>query len=165
MMASIAPSNPTRWERVWHNLKMCGGVVFAALVAAALTYLFTAKLNTEAALQQQYLAAVQDYIETGASLDSAVTNLADSILDGQEVRPARQAARAAIAAHVAATRSLSEIVGKGNSNLYMKGLAALRQFVDAANDKASAEAMSNARFDVMDNRNIIVTEARRRIYE
>lgn len=167
-MASVAPSLPSR-ERVTHYGKLAIGVIFSAiiggLIAGWFTYVFTAKLNTEAALQHQYLSAVQEFVSTGSEVDASVTNLADSILDGQEVRTARQASRLAIANHVAATVSLSQVIGEGNANLYMEGLASMRTYVDAANSSQSALAMSNARFDLMENRNAIVHEAQRRIYE
>jgi len=167
-MASHAPSLPTGNSQVWHYLRLAVGVILSAaiggLFAAWFTYVFTARLNGEAALQQQYLASVQDYISTGSKLDAAVTDLADSILDGQEVRSARQEARQALAAHVASTQSLSQVVGEGNSREYMKGLASLRLLIDDTNGSRSALTMSDARFTVMENRDIIVREARSRIY-
>ncbi|MBU2341664.1 MAG: hypothetical protein KKE77_10525 [Alphaproteobacteria bacterium] len=167
-MAAIAPSAIPR-DRAFHYAKVALGVAFSAflggLFAAWLTYEFTARLNNETALQQQYLSSVQEFISSGSEVDGNITNLADSILDGQEVRQARQDARAALAGHVDATTSLSQVVGDGNSNLYMEGLAKLRTYIDAANSPQSAREMSDARFDVMDNRRIIVAEARKRIYD
>lgn len=169
MMASAVPSTP--WltpERAKRYLKLALGGLLAAVLggfmAAWFTYLFTARLNHEAAVQQQYLAAVQDFISTGARVDAAVTGLADSVLDGEGVGEARKEARQAIAAHVASTQSLSQVVGEGNSGAYMEGLATLRTLVDDTDDAQAALKASRARFQLMENRSIIVAEARRRIY-
>src|SRR5690606_15182371 len=132
-----------------------GGLVTAAiggLFAAWFTYMFTAKLNHDAMVQQQYLAAVQEFIATGASVDASVTGLSDSILDDDGVTEGRKDARQAIAAHVAATQSLAQVVGTGNAAAYMEGLATLRTLVDQAEDVQSALRASRARFDLMDNR-------------
>lgn len=167
-MASNAPVTLARDPRVWHYVRLAiGGILTAAiggLFAAFFTYMFTARQNTEAALQQQYLSAVQEFISSGSRVDASITDLADSILDGQNVRDARQEARQAVAAHVAATQSLSQVVGKGNSNLYMEGVATLRTLVDEANSAQSVRKLSSARFDLMENRGVIVQEARKRIY-
>ncbi|PNU02096.1 hypothetical protein [Novosphingobium guangzhouense] len=168
-MASAAPSSP--WltpDRAKRYLKLIlGGFATAAvggLLAAWFTYLFTAKLNSEAMLQQQYLAAVQEFIVTGSKVDASVTELSDSILDKEGVREGRKEARQAIAAHVAATQSLAQVIGTGNADAYMEGLATLRTLVDEAADVQTALKASRARFDLMDNRAVIVAEARRRIY-
>ncbi|MFZ3484180.1 hypothetical protein [Sphingomonas sp. 3-13AW] len=168
-MASAAP--PTPWltpERAKRYLKLAiGGLATAILggfLAALFTYMFTARLNQEAALQQQYLAAVQEFVATGAVVDASVTGLADSVLDAEGIKAGRREARQAIAAHVAATQSLSQVIGTGNSDAYMEGLATLRKLVDETTDVQSALRASRARFDLMDNRTIIVAEARRRIY-
>jgi len=47
----------------------------------------------------------------------------------------------------------------------MERLATLRTLVDEASDVGSALKASRARFDLMDNRTIIVAEARKRIYD
>ncbi len=168
-MASAAPI--ATWltpDRAKRYLKFAvGGLVTAALggfLAALFTYMFTAKLNQEAMVQQQYLAAVQDFIATGARVDASVTSLSDSILDADGIKEGRKEARQAIAAHVAATQSLSQVVGSGNANAYMEGLATLRTLVDDARDVQTALRASRARSDLMDNRTVIVAEARRRIY-
>lgn len=138
--------------------------IVGGLLAAWFTYMFTARLNQEAALQQQYLAAVQDFVSTGARVDASITGLSDNVLDKQDVVIGRREARLAIAAHVAATQSLSQVIGTGNAGAYMEGLAELRTMVDTTSDVRTALSTSRARFDVMDNRNVITAEARRRIY-
>ncbi|RDC60301.1 hypothetical protein HME9302_01502 [Alteripontixanthobacter maritimus] len=149
-------------------IKLALGGLATALVggffAAVFTYYATARLNNEAALQQQYLVAVQDFNATGANVDAAITELADNVLDGQEVAQARREARQAIAAHVAATQALAPLMGKGNVAEYMKGLATLRLMVDDTDGRSAALKTSKARFTLMENRTTMIAEARRRVY-
>lgn len=155
-------------ERIWHLFKLAMGGLATAIVgglfAALFTYYFTAKLNNESALQQQYLAAIQDFSTTGAKVDASITELADTVLDGDQLKEARKEARQAIAAHAAASQSLAQVVGQGNVNEYVKGLATLRLLVDDTGNKSSALQTSKARFDLMENRNAMVSEARMRVY-
>jgi hypothetical protein len=168
-MASAAPRTiwltPERAKR-YAKLAVAGLVtaVLGGLFAAWFTYLFTARLNNESAIQQQYLVAVQEFSATGARVDASVTELADTVIDKESIVQARKEARQAIAAHVAATRGLEQVVGKGNSDAYMTGLATLRSMVDATGDVQTALRTSRARFDLMDNRTVIIAEARHRIY-
>lgn len=167
-MATAPPLRaPMTREQLVNGLKLVlGGLataVLGGLFAALFTYYATERLNNKAALQQQYLAAVQDFNSTGAHLDASITELADNVLDGLEVRQARREARQAIAAHVAATQALSPLMGTGNVAAYMKGLATLRLLVDQTGNSSAALRTSRARFDLMHNRTIMVSEARRRI--
>lgn len=168
-MASSPPMFPpmTR-DRVlqWTKLALGGlaTAVLGGLFAAFFTYVFTAKLNNESALQQQYLVAVQDFNSTGAKVDASITELADTVIDGDEIKQSRKEARQAIAAHVAATQALSPLMGTGNVKAYMEGLATLRGMVDQTGDVRAALQTSRARFDLMDNRQIMIAEARKRIY-
>lgn len=160
--AAVAPSAIGEWTKI-----IASGLIAAVLgglFAALFTYGFTVKLNNASAVQQQYLAAVQEFTATGAKVDASITELADTVLDGEQVVEARKEARQAIAAHVAATQSLVQIIGQGNVDEYMKGLATLRLLVDKTDEKRTAFSTSRARFDLMSNRTVIVAEARRRIY-
>lgn len=169
MAAASPPFAQFTRAQLIHVIKLGLGGLATALVggffAAFFTYYATAKLNTESALQQQYLVAVQDFNATGAKVDAAITELADNVSDGQEVAQARREARQAIAAHVAATQALAPLMGKGNVAEYMKGLATLRLMVDNTDGKSAALKTSKARFTLMDNRNTMIAEARRRIYD
>lgn len=138
--------------------------LIAGIVGGYTSYKYTAQLNHEAALQQQYLAAVQDFVSTGARVDAAVTGLSDNLLDGKGTLDGKREARQAIAAHTAATLSLSQVIGKGNADAYMVGLGDLRAIVDDTRDVKTALHASQGRFDLMENRQVIVNEARRRIY-
>lgn len=168
-MAAASPPF-ARFDRAQlvNMIKLGLGGLLTALVggafAALFTYYATAKLNNEAALQQQYLVAVQDFNATGAQVDATITELADNVLDGQEVAQARREARQAIAAHVAATQALAPLMGKGNVAEYMKGLATLRMMVDDTDGRSAALKTSKARFTLMENRTTMIAEARRRIY-
>ncbi len=151
-----------RWAKI-----AIGGLTTAlvgGLIGALLSYHFTAKLNNESALQQQYLLAVQDFNSTGAKLDASITELTDAVADQASAKDARKEARQAIASHVAATQSLSIVLGKSNVDNYMVGLARLREFVDATNDEKNAYVTAKARSTLIQNRNLMMQEARRRIY-
>jgi hypothetical protein len=157
--ASPPPSLAGEWAKI-----IIGGIVVAALTAI-FTFLATSRLNHRSMVQQQYIAAVQDFTSTGARVDASITELADTVLDGAQITEARKEARQAIAQHVAATLGLAQVVGEGNEKEYMKGLATLRLLVDGTDNKRAALRTSRARFDLMSNRVIVVTEARRRIYD
>lgn len=168
-MASAAQTAPwLTMDRAKRYFKMAVGglatAIVGGLLAAWFTYVFTQRLNQEAALQQQYLSAVQEFVSSGANVDASVTRLADDVLDKQALTEAKREARHDIAIHVAATQSLSQVIGTGNAGEYMKGLATLRTLVDSTKDPSSALRASRARFDLMDNRAIIVAEARKRIF-
>ena len=166
-MASAPPISAggrTR-ARVFHYVKLASGAFATALLAAWLTYFFTAQLNTKAAIQQQYLLAVQDFTTTGARVDASITELSDNVLDGTQIYEARREARQAIAAHAASAQGLVQIMGEGNVSEYMKGLATLRLLVDDTDSKPEVLRTSQARFDLMSNRTVMVAEARRRIFQ
>lgn len=142
------------------------GAIALALLTTALTYMVTARLNTESAVQQQQLAAIQTFISSGADVDTSITNLSDAAASGQGVDEAKREARRALSAHAAAGLSIEPIVGKENLKAYMVGVGTLRELVRnvRAGDGQSAMDASQARFDVMHNRTQIIAEARKNIY-
>jgi len=145
-------------------MKYAIGALVTGFIAALFTYAFTAKLNTESALQQQNLAALQEFISTGSKLDASITNLSDTLLDGDDLLAEKKVVREAIAAHASASQSLVQIVGKDNIDAYLVGVGMLRELVDSTGDVNSAMQTSQARFDVMHNRTKIIEEARENIY-
>lgn len=171
-MASAPPSPAwlTR-DRVVSVSKLAIGGLLTAIAggffAAVFTYYATVRVNTSNALQQQNLAAVQEFVSSGAKVDASITEIADVIADkddGEKLVDARKEARQAIAAHAAATQSIVQIVGTGNAAAYLDGLGTLRTLVDTTKDSQEALRTSQARFDVLSNRTVIVSEARKRIY-
>lgn len=169
-MASASPplSGLSRDQLLRYGKLGVGALVTAflgGLFAAWFTYFATVEANNKASLQQQYLSAVQEFSATGAQVDASITELADGVLDGRQVADARRSARQAIAAHAAASQGLAQIAGQGNVDEYVKGLAVLRLMVDDTNNGARAFETSQARFDLMENRTVMVREARRRIYD
>jgi hypothetical protein len=171
-MASIA--QPMSWltqNRARRYGKLVLGGLLTAIIggffAALFTYYATVRINTNSALQQQYLAAVQEFTATGSKIDASVTDLADAVADAgkaSELSDARKEVRQAIAAHAAATQSLQQVVGKGNIEAYLTGLGTLRTLIDDTNNAKAVVRASQARFDLMHNRTLMVAEARRRIY-
>jgi hypothetical protein len=136
-----------------------------AVLAALFTYYVTERLNAKSSVQQQYVASVQDFAATGARVDAAVTNLGDATVDKEDVDAAKKEARQAIAAHAASTLALRPIIGKGNVETYMVGVAEMRHLVDSTNDVPAARRASKGRFALIDNRNDVIAEARRNIYD
>jgi len=155
---NVTPDRAKRW------MKYAIGALVTGFIAALFTYAFTAKLNTESALQQQNLAALQEFISTGSKLDASITNLSDTLLDGDDLLAEKKVVREAIAAHASASQSLVQIVGKDNIDAYLVGVGMLRELVDSTGDVNSAMQTSQARFDVMHNRTKIIEEARENIY-
>lgn len=145
--------------------KMFVAAFLSAVLAGAFTYVYSRKLQAEASVQQQYVASVQDFAATGGRVDAAITNLADAAVDQDSVAEAKKEARQAIASHAAATLALEPIIGKGNVEAYMLGIADMRTLVDATGDVPAATRASKGRFALIDNRNVIIAEARRNIYE
>jgi len=139
--------------------------VLGATLAGLATYYFTERLNKHASIQQQYVASVQDFATTGAKVDASVTDLADATIDNEGVDAAKKEARQAIAAHAAATLALQPLIGKGNVQSYMTGVADMRKLVDSTGDVPAALRASKGRFALIDNRNVVIKEARRRIYD
>ncbi len=144
--------------------KAVSSAVGLVLLTAAVTYLITVRANSINAEQQQHLAALQQFISTGADVDANVTDLVDAAGDRSDVEIAKRNVRHAIAAHAAAAKSVEEVVGRANITAYIDGLGKLRTLVDDSNDPVAALQTSQARFDVMHNRTLIVAEARKHIY-
>lgn len=168
-MSNAAPSAPLRgFARMLPDVRKIAELMLTAflgaLLAGACTYYLTQKLNKETAVQQQHLASVQDFAATGARVDAAISTLADAAIDEDGVNQAKKEARQAIAAHAASALALRPVIGRGNVEAYMAGVAELRVLVDAAGDVPAAARASKGRYALIDNRNRVVEEARRRIF-
>ena len=167
MAAASRSSSPPR-SRYMPEVKDLVGMLITAFLGAILaglaTYYFTERLNKRASIEQQYVASVQDFASTGAKVDAAVTDLADATIDEEGVDAAKKEARQAIAAHAAATLALRPLIGKGNVEAYMSGVADMRKLVDSTGDVPAALRTSKGRFALIENRNAVIKEARRRIY-
>jgi hypothetical protein len=146
-------------------IEMIATAFLGAVFAALFTYAVTERLNRQSSVQQQYVASVQDFAATGARVDAAVTDLADAAVDKGDVEAAKKEARQAIAAHAASTLALRPIIGKGIFEAYMAGVADMRLLVDSTGDVPAAARASKGRFALIDNRNKVIDEARRNIYD
>lgn len=158
----ISWSQLTSWFKA--NAGTVTFAVFTALLTAILTYVVTAQLNTNSAVQQQNLAALQRFVETGSQVDASVTELTDAVADVEGLSTAKKDVRRSLAAHAAASQDLKVVVGKANIDAYLDGMGTLRDLVDHVDDPREAFKASQARFDVMHNRTVIVSEARKNIY-
>lgn len=156
------------WEARKHvnwglGIKVLGAISLVFLTAWV-TYLFTARLNVETALQQQQMAAVQQFEESGARLDTSLSLFADALLDGSGVAEARKEVRTAIILHASQANALRDVVGNGNVDQYLRGLAELREFADNATDPRTAMVVAQQHVNLMDYRVRMVELARRNIY-
>jgi hypothetical protein len=166
MMESALPRVGRHVRHGWNwviKSSAVGAVALVVLTAVA-TYAVTARLNTVSSVQQQHLAALQSFIESGSQLDASVTDLVDSVADSDDVKVAKKEVRKALSAHAAASQSLAPIVGKANVDAYLVGIGTVRQLVDQTDNSQAALNASQARFDVMHNRTLIVAEARKQIH-
>ncbi|WP_313395500.1 hypothetical protein [Sphingobium yanoikuyae] len=138
--------------------------ILGAVLAGLATYYFTQQLNEESSIQQQYVSSVQDFAATGAKVDAAITDLGDTVIDGDELAAAKKEARQALSAHAASALALLPLIGKGNVENYMTGIADLRLLVDETGDVPAAVRASRGRNALINNRNAVIAAARRQIY-
>lgn len=169
-MATVAPTHVrTSVRRLpsWFSetVKSAAPIFLGALIAALFTYYFTAKLNAETSLQQQYIASVQDFSSTGARVDAAVTYLADTTYDNTSRADAMKEARQAVASHAAATLGIEPLLGAGNVRAYMRGVADMRVLIDKTVDSQTAQQMAKGRMALLENRVAMIAAARKRIYD
>lgn len=168
MSASVQAATPITFERFIQRAKPFVAWFLAALAGAvigsAVSYQFQSQLNNRAALQQQYMGALQLFNQTGTAMDVSITNLADAVVEKRPIADAKEKARIAIGDHLSAAQALAEIVGRKNMETYMSGVGTLRELVDGASDAKSMMQASQARFDIMHNRTIIRAEAQENIY-
>lgn len=135
------------------------------LVTALVTYVFTARLNVETAVQQQQSTAVQQFEQSGAQMDANLSQFVDALLDKRGVAEARTAARASISLHAAQAGALKPLAGTGNVEQYVDGLGDLRRLTDAANDRLSAKSMAQHHVNLMAYREKLSSLAKSNVYK
>lgn len=149
------------------NLKtlMWGGLtsLFAALLAACLAWYVTASTNAEMTIQQQEMAAVNQFDESGANLDSSMSDFIDGLADGRVDPAVRKALRTALALHAAKSQRLANIVGSRPVEDYTIGLGRLREMVDAAEDVPTGMTAAQLHADILANKKRISEVAWKRI--
>jgi len=149
----------------WLGLVLKGiGAVALVGLTAVVTYMFTARLNVETAIQQQQMAALQQFEDSGARLDSSLSLFADALLDHRGVEDARKEVRTALTLHASQANALSSMVGTGNADQYLRGLGDLRRFADTTTDAQTAMRTAQAHVTLMDYRVRMAALARQNIY-
>jgi hypothetical protein len=93
------------------------GAVTLVILTAVFTYMFTARLNVETAVQQQQTTAIQQFDQTGAQMDSSLSLFVDALLSNKKIDDARTEARTAITLHAAQVSALEPLAGIGNVNM------------------------------------------------
>lgn len=144
--------------------KVVGAVALAA-VTAILTYLVTAQLNVETAVQQQQSAAITQFEQSGSQMDANLSLFVDALLDQKGVADARNAARASIVLHSSQAGALKPLAGSGNVDQYVNALGDLREFTDAVDGKQTARKMAQQHVNVMAYREKLVRLSRERVYK
>lgn len=110
------------------------GAFVSALVAGPVAYHYATRANTVMVVQQNTLAAVQQFESTGASLDNAVRQFSDSLVARRGVDEARQGLRAAVAGHSSQVFTMRDTLGEADYRRYMAVLVQLRDRADNADD-------------------------------
>ncbi|BCA57441.1 hypothetical protein HMP06_0210 [Sphingomonas sp. HMP6] len=108
------------------------GSLATALVGAPVGIYVATHANTIMIVQQQTLADLQNFENTGAQLDNRVSGMSDALVDGRGVNDARRALRDAVSAHSSAAFALRDDMG-GDYPPYATKLRELRNFADKAN--------------------------------
>lgn len=124
----------------------------AALLAASLAWYVTASTNANMTIQQQEIAAVNQFDESGASLDSSMSDFIDGLADGIVDPAVRKSLRTAIALHAAKSQRLVNIVGGKPVENYTIGLGRLREMVDAAENVTTGMAAAQLHADILANK-------------
>jgi len=140
------------------------GAVALVILTVILTFVATARLNVETAVQQQQMAALQQFEESGARLDASLSLFADALLDKKGVEDARKEVRTALVLHASQANALRAMVGDGNVDQYLGGLRELRQFADTATDPQTAMRTAQQHVTLMDYRVKLAGLARKSIY-
>lgn len=141
------------------------GAVALVFLTAIATYGITAKLNVETAVQQQQNTSIQQFEESGAQMDVALSNFVDALLDKKEIDEARNTSRAAIALHAAQANALKPLTGDGNIRQYIDGLGNLRAFVDSTDGRKTAKIMAQQHVNLMAYRLKLVDMAKGNVYK
>ena len=141
------------------------GAVMLVVLTAIFTYMFTARLNVETAVQQQRTTAIQQFDQTGAQMDASLSLFVDALLSRQKVDDARTSARTAITLHAAQADGLAPLTGTGNVVQYVNSLGDLRVLVDQTNGKLTAKKMAQQHVDLMAYRKKLTAMAKGNVYK
>lgn len=141
------------------------GATALVIFTAILTYMFTAHLNVETAIQQQQTSALQQFEQSGAQMDASLSVFVDALLDQKGVAEARTAARTSIILHSSQSSPLSSLAGTGNVEQYVNALGELRSLTDATDGRMTARKMAQQHVNIMAYRVKLVAICRERIYQ
>ncbi|WP_430443954.1 hypothetical protein [Sphingorhabdus contaminans] len=141
------------------------GHFVAALFAAWLAWFVTSRTNDLMIEQQQDFALINRFDETGAELDSSMSDFLDSIAENEENPAARKSLRTAISEHAATAQRMANVIGDKSVTSYSDGLGKLRQIVDGTEDVSSAMTAAQLHADILFNKQKISDAAWARIRE
>jgi hypothetical protein len=141
------------------------GHIIAALLAATLAWFVTARTNAVMIEQQQDYALINKFDETGARLDSSMSDFLDSVADGQDNPIAKKSLRTAISEHGATAQRMANVIGNGSVETYSNGLGRLYEMVDGTKDVQSGMTAAQLHADILANKKKISDAAWERIRE
>lgn len=116
-------------------------------------------------VQQQQMAVLNQFDESGANLDSSMSDFIDAVADRSGVPDARKALRSAVALHAAKSTRLTGIVGPKTVDEYQLGLGKLRKMVDETGSVDSGVVAAQMHADILLNKKRISEAAWARIGE
>lgn len=148
-MPQVPPVTLAGFKRLlWSGLT----AVLAALLAALLAWYVTSRTNARMVVQQQEIAAIDQFDSSGANLDSTMSDFIDDVVDGDPRPDLRKALRSAIALHAAKAQRLTNIVGQKPIEEYTAGLGQLRIMSDEAEDVQSGIVMAQLHANILANK-------------
>lgn len=158
-MPRLTPEAIVGAKRVlWNAL----GAFVGALLAAGLAWYVTARTNADMSIQQQRMEIVNQFDETGANLDSSMSDFIDAVVDGEVTPDVRRSLRTAISLHASKSQRLSSILGSEPIEEYTLGLGRLREMVDSTVDVPTAMSAARLHADILENKRMISQAAWRR---
>lgn len=162
-MSSIAATIDAGMGRVGRNLIAFAIWSLSLLASAGLTaylsYLANQRANVELAVQQQRLADLQRFRESGGVLDDSVRAFSDAMIDGGSLRIARQTIRSAVAKHAVDAMAIQHLLGKGETAAYMRQLNALRTIADQTDNVVSAKQVWQTAISIITARQKMIAHA------
>jgi hypothetical protein len=132
---------------------------------AYLSYFYNQKANMALVVQQQRLSDLQEFRQSGAGLDQALSFMSDALVDSDRVDEGRRKMQDAITRQISDTTAIEHILGKQSADQYIHGLANLRETVDSLNSTESGQALWQQSINLMSERRKLVSHAQLRLNE
>lgn len=147
--------SPEAIERFKSGFASVFGKVLGALVAGFIAWWVTASTNAEMAVQQQEMQVINQFDESGATLDGAVSVYIDGLIDGRDASSLRGSLHTAIALHAAKSQRMAGMVSETTIDGYTAGLGKLNTVVDGTDDLQSGMTVAQLHAQILANKRVI----------